>query len=575
VIDVPKDRLTPIKRESDERTVRLPYERLLLVLAPVIVAGTVAAAAALGAAFMGFYRQEMFVVAAGIGAALGIPTVVLLYRQLADRRYTASALRNVEARVGGIVESAMDDIITIDEAQRIVQFNAAAEKAFRWPRSAVLGQPLDMLIPQRFRHSHGQQVRRFGETATTSRSMGAQTVLHGLRADGVEFPIEASISQHTESGGKLFTVILRDVTERVRGEQLLARSEARLRGILDSAMDAIITVDERQHIVLFNRAAEEVFRCSREEAIGAPLNWFIPERFRASHNELVRRFGQSGDASRRMGHARVVMGLRRDGQEFPIEASISAVSENDQRFYTVILRDVTQRVRGEEALRRSKEEIRELALAASSAREQEKSRIARELHDELGQALTALKIDLGWLRERLPDRDADLGNKLMSMQVLLDGTVASTRRISADLRPLVLDDLGLVAGADWLARNFTNRTGVPCELVIGQGNLDLQDPHATTIFRVLQESLTNIAKHSQATQVEVILEREGGEVVLTVHDNGQGFSTADPARPGSFGLVGLRERAALLNGRVTIDSAPGHGARIEMRLPAGAVETAA
>jgi len=560
--------LTAVKSEVDNTQVRLPYERLLMVLAPVIAVGTVAAGAVLVAGLMGFHREEMFAIAAGIGAALGIPTVVLIYRQLADRRYTARALRNAEARVGGIVESAMDAIITVDESQRIVQFNAAAEKAFRWPRGAVLGQPLDMLIPQRFRGSHAQQVRRFGETSTTSRSMGAQTILHGLRADGVEFPIEASISQHTESGSKLFTVILRDVTERVRSEEMLARSEARLRGILDSAMDAIITVDERQHIVLFNKAAEEVFGCAREEAVGAPLNWFIPERFRAGHNDLVRRFGESGAASRRMGHARVVTGLRRNGEEFPIEASISTVAESGQHFYTVILRDVTQRVRADEALRRSREEIRELALAASTAREQEKSRVARELHDELGQALTALKIDLGWLREHVSAGDGAIREKLASMQVLVDGTVASTRRISADLRPLVLDDLGLVAGADWLAQSFTNRTGVPCELVIGQGDLELPDPHATTIFRVLQESLTNIAKHSNATQVEVVLERENGEVVLSVHDNGRGFAPDAPTRAGAMGLLGLRERAALMSGQVAIDSTPGRGTRVELRLPA-------
>jgi PAS domain S-box-containing protein len=467
----------------------------------------------------------------------------------------------------------MDAIITVDESQRIVQFNAAAERAFRWPRGAVLGQPLAVLIPPRFRASHASQVRHFGETATTSRSMGAQTVLHGLRSDGVEFPIEASISQHTESGSKLFTVILRDVTDRVRAEAMLSRSEARLRGILESAMDAIITVDERQHVVLFNKAAEEVFACARQEAIGMPLDRFIPERFRASHHDLVRRFGDSGASSRRMGHARVVMGLRRNGEEFPIEASISTVAESDQRFFTVILRDVSQRVLAEEALRHSKDEIRELALAASTAREQEKSRIARELHDELGQALTALKIDLSWLRGRLATGDdPGLHEKLASMQVLLDGTVASTRRISADLRPLVLDDLGLVAGADWLAHNFTNRTGVPCELVIGQGDLELRDPHATTIFRVLQESLTNIAKHANATQVEVVLEREGDEVVLTVQDNGRGFAPEAASRPGSMGLLGLRERATLMSGTVTLASSPGRGTHVELRLPAPPVK---
>ena len=418
---------------------RLAYERLLLVLAPIVAVGSVTAAVALVAAIAGYHREEMLIIAAGIAAVLGIPTVSLLYRELAERRYTARALRGVEARVGGIVESAMDAIITVDQAQKIV---------------------------------------------------------------------------------------------------------------------------------LFNKAAESVFGCSREEALGARLDSFIPQRFRGAHEELVRRFGQSGETARRMGHARVVMGLRRNGEEFPIEASISTAAEHGHPYYTVILRDVTERVRAEKALTQSREEIKELALAANSLREQEKSRIARELHDELGQALTALKIDLGFVRERLASGETDVRPKLAAMQVLLDGTVASTRRISADLRPLVLDDLGLVAGADWLVHNFTNRTGVPCELVLGHGNLELRDPHATTIFRVLQESLTNVAKHAHATQVEVVLESEGDEIVLTIRDNGRGFSTTDPAGPNSFGLVGLRERAALMSGTVAIESEPGGGTRIEMRLPA-------
>ena len=240
---------------------------------------------------------------------MALPATFLVYRQMAERAATRRALQNVEARVGGIVESAMDAIISVDENQRIVLFNAAAERAFRWPRAAVIGQKLDMLIPQRFRAGHSDYIDRFGRTAVTSRDMGSQRVLHGLRADGEEFPIEASISQHDEDGRKLFTVILRDVTERVRSEHLLAGSEARLRGILDSAMDAIITVNESQHVVLFNKAAEEVFGCPRDQAIGAPLAWFIPERFRSGHGELMRRFGETGSTSRRMGEQRIVMGL--------------------------------------------------------------------------------------------------------------------------------------------------------------------------------------------------------------------------------------------------------------------------
>ena len=157
--------------------------------------------------------------------------------------------------------------------------------------------------------------------------------------------------------------------------------------------------------------------------------------------------------------------------------------------------------------------------------------------------------------------------KLAAMQMMIDGTVSASRRISADLRPLMLDDLGLTAAADWLAHNFTNRTGIPCELVIGSGDLDLPDPYATAVFRVLQESLTNIAKHAQATQVEATLEREADDVVLTVHDNGKGFETGGARKPGSFGLVGLRERAYLLGGEVAVRSSPGQGTTVELRIP--------
>ncbi len=541
---------------------------LLAILAPFLAAGAVTAVLAALAAAMGWYQHEMLYTAGGIGILVALPAAYLLWREVSSRTSTLRALENAQARVGGIVESAMDAIVSVDEQQRIVLFNAAAEKAFRWPRAAVLGQPLDMLIPQRYRAAHRAHIERFARTAVTSRGMGNQTVLYGLCASGEEFPIEASISQHEEDGRKLFTVILRDVSDRVRAADMLARSEARLRGILDSAMDAIITVDERQHVVLFNRAAEEVFGCPRDQAIGAPLAWFIPERFRGPHAQMVRDFGSTGTSSRRMGAQRIVMGLRRNGEEFPIDASISQTMENGQRFYSVILRDVTERTKSEQALRESREEIRRLALAASAVREQEKSRIARELHDELGQALTALKIDVGWLRENLAAGDEAAQRKLASMQLLLDGTVAAARRISADLRPLMLDDLGLVAACEWLVHNFTQRTGAACELVLAGEGLDLPDPGASAVFRVLQESLTNIAKHAEATQVEVALERDDAAVTLTVRDNGRGFDPDAPRRPGSYGLTGLKERAYLMGGTVRLDTGPGQGTTVEMRLPA-------
>ncbi len=540
---------------------------MLVILFPVIAVGLVTVALAVVAALAGFHPQQMLATAAGIGAVLTIPALVLLYRQRTERQAAQRGLSEARAHVDGVVESAMDAIITVDMEQRVVQFNAAAEGIFGWPRAAVLGKPLDLLIPERFRTAHRGHVERFGATAVTSRGMDNQTVLHGLRAGGAEFPIEASISQHGEGGRKFYTVILRDITQRLESAERLARSEARLRGILDSAMDAVITIDHDQRVVMFNQAAEAVFGWPRDEAIGASLDGFIPERLRAGHRDLVSNFGTSGETSRRMGHARVVTGLRRNGEEFPIEASISQVGEQGQRLYTVILRDVTERVRADGALRRSREELREFAVAANSVREQEKSRIARELHDELGQSLTALKLDVGWLKDHVPG-GGPVSGKLTRMHSLLDDTVAAARRISSDLRPLMLDDLGLVAASEWLVDSFSQRTGIRCELVVGPGDFDLPDPHATAIFRVLQESLTNAAKHSEATQVEATLEHEGDALVLTVSDNGLGFEAAAPRKPGSHGHLGLRERAYLLGGEVDIDSQPGRGTRVELRLPA-------
>jgi PAS domain S-box-containing protein len=501
---------------------------------------------------------------AGVGAVLGL---VQLRRAMRAHRTAGDDLRGAEARVSNIVDAAMDPIVSVDDAQRIIGFNPAAEQAFGFPRSAVIGRSLDMLIPARFRADHRRHVERFGATGVTARRMGA-SVLSAVRADGEEFPIEASISQHVDGGRRFYTAILRDVSERIQAETLLTRSEMRLRGILDSAMDAIITTDDAQNVVLFNNAAETMFGWSRDEALGAPLATFIPERFRRAHGEHVARFGDAGTTSRRMGGAlRIVTGLRRNGEEFPIDASISQVVEGDRRFYTVILRDVTARVEAMEALRRSKDELQELGAAAHMTREQEKSRIARELHDELGQLLTMMQMDLAWCKDRKPADNPTFAAKLDRMETLLKSTIAATRRISSDLRPLMLDDLGLVPSIEWLVENFSQRTGIACDLSVTQGDLGLDMPEATAIFRIVQESLTNIAKHAKATRADITIARDEDALVVRIEDDGIGFSPDAPRKPQSFGLFGLRERASLIRADVVITSAPGAGTSIEVRLP--------
>jgi PAS domain S-box-containing protein len=362
-------------------------------------------------------------------------------------------------------------------------------------------------------------------------------------------------------------VTLRDSDEHAPAQRLLDRNEAWLRSIVDSAMDAIITIDATQHVVMFNTAAEAMFLCTRAEAVGAPLSMLIPERFRTGHAEHVQRFGESEMPSRRMNGARIVMGLRRNGEEFPLEASISQVRDGEARFYTVILRDISDRLSAEEELRRSREELQELGSTAQVAREQEKSRIARELHDELGQALTLLQMDVAWCKARVAGGQGDFLARIERMETLLKSTVSATRRIAADLRPLMLDDLGLVPAVEWLVENFTQHTGVPCRLAIGRRELELDSARSNAVFRVVQESLTNIAKHARAGHAEVAIAVEDEQLIVRVRDDGVGFVAQAPRKPNSFGLVGLRERAAILKGTASITTAVGGGTMIEVRLP--------
>ncbi|WP_321808537.1 PAS domain S-box protein [Burkholderia sp. BCC1993] len=354
-------------------------------------------------------------------------------------------------------------------------------------------------------------------------------------------------------------------------------TEARMMGIIRSSMEAVITVDESQTIVIFNPAAEHVFGVCAMEAIGAPLSRFIPERFRAAHARHIEQFGVTGVSERQMGRQRVLFGLRGDGTEFPIEASISQIRDGTGKLYTVMLRDVTERVCAENALKQSREELRELSANLQNVREEEKTRIARELHDDLGQQLTALKMDLSAVERGLAGGATPgtaVREQLGGMHRLIDSTVASVRRIAADLRPVMLDDLGLVPAIEWLANDFTRRYRITVDRDLPPVDTAFTGAGATALFRIVQEALTNVARHSDATNVKLALKVEDGYYMLRIADNGHGApgNGHDAQDRPSFGLIGIRERAHVLDGTVTIDNRPGAGFTITVALPLHAIQ---
>ena len=362
---------------------------------------------------------------------------------------------------------------------------------------------------------------------------------------------------------------MRAEAQKHQARTAVEESHARLAVVMDSAMDAIITVDEEHRIVLFNQAAEATFRCGREDVLGAKLDRLLPARFRAAHAGHIARFGATGVTNRSMGDTTTLWALRDDGVEFPIEASISQASEGGRRFFTVILRDITRRKQYDDALARQQAELRELSARVLEAREEEKTLLARELHDELGQQLTAMKMNLAWLRERLPAGDAALDAKAAQMNGLVDQGITSVRRISANLRPLMLDDLGLQDATAWLVAEFSKHSAIECRLdAPPDGALENVDRAvAITIYRVLQESLTNIARHAQAKHAWVILGASGNWLQLEVEDDGRGITDADLARPRSLGVKGMRERVRYIGGSVEIGRAPRGGTRVLVRVP--------
>ncbi len=228
---------------------------------------------------------------------------------------------------------------------------------------------------------------------------------------------------------------------------------------------------------------------------------------------------------------------------------------------------LTDRWRTEEELRQSREQLRELSKRTHSAVEDERKRIAREIHDELGQRLSLLQLDLGMLANGLPPSEKKLRNKAKSMTRLIDKTIRSIQKISTDLRPTLLDDLGLGAAVSWEAMEFQKRTRIQCTATVHPADLTLNQDQSIALFRILQETLTNVLRHARAKKVQVRLTQCDGTIVLSVRDDGKGITPEQIADPKSIGLIGMRERVQPWGGTVTFESQPGKYTEVIITIP--------
>lgn len=231
-----------------------------------------------------------------------------------------------------------------------------------------------------------------------------------------------------------------------------------------------------------------------------------------------------------------------------------------------ICRDISKRKLNEEQIKNTTEELRKLTAHLQSVREEERKYIAREIHDELAQLLTALNMDLFWLQKKLPKKEKLIHEKTSSMLQVIDKVLQTVSRISSELRPGILDDLGLQDTMEWQADEFQKRTGIKCEVVFDTKNIIGQE-HATTIFRIFQETLTNVVRHAKATKVAASLKENNNNLILKVKDNGKGITEAKMADPEAFGLIGIRERASFWKGKAKIIGIPDKGTTVTVSIP--------
>jgi PAS domain S-box-containing protein len=373
-----------------------------------------------------------------------------------------------------------------------------------------------------------------------------------------------------------------EVIERKNAQEALQESELKFRSVVETAQDGIITIDERGKLVAMNRSAEQMFGWKREELIGKPITRLIPKPLRAAA-ELTLKCLATGAEQQWFEHPVESVGLRHDGLEFSIELTLATWRTRGGMFFTGVVRDIRQRKQAEMALRESREHyiklfqearemeenLRQLSNKVLIAQEEERKHISRELHDEIGQTLTAANVSVALLRQHA-EKDPEFKKKCESAQMLLEQSMNMIHQFARELRPSMLDHLGPYAALQNYIKTFTERTGIKVglESTIRSDALDVKQ--GTVLYRVAQESLTNVFKHAQATKVKIVLRQLPQAVCMEIADNGRASPPPDQlngAVRGRLGLLGMQERVRLVNGEFQIESVPKRGTTVRVQIP--------